>query len=135
MVSHDVNDAFDPSFLDNILVNRFDETVDNHGRVITTITQLATQAVVLAASPNDLQRLPEEEFMTKAITLYTPFRLQGPADPGTGDRQKPDEVLWHGSSFVIRLIDDYTNYGRGFVHAVATSTLAVDPPPPPYGNA
>lgn len=130
---HDVSDAFDPTFLDQILVNRIDEQVDVHGRVIRTITQYATTAVVLATTPDDLQRLPEEEYTNKSISLYSPFRFQSVADPGS--RQQPDEVLWHGSAYVVRLLDDYAGYGRGFTHAVAVSVEAADPPPPLMGNA
>lgn len=129
MPSLDVNDAFCVQFMDDILVNRIDEAIDDHGRVIRTSSQFATQAVVLPTSPNDLSRLPEEEYMLKSVTIYSPFRLQGPADL-SGARQHPDEVLWHGSTFVVRVIDDYAGYGRGFVHAVAVSVDAVDPPPP-----
>jgi hypothetical protein len=130
VATHDCNDAFDPSFFDPVLVNRLDETVDSAGRVQTVTTQISTVAVVLATSPNDLQRLPEEEYMLKSISLYSPFRFQGPAeDPVSGARQKPDHVIWHGSTYVVRLLDDYTPYGRGFTHAVAVSVDAVDPAP------
>lgn len=100
------------------------------------ITQIAAQAVVLATSPNDLQRLPEEEYQLKSISMYSPFRFQGPAeDPASGARQQPDEVIWHGSTYVVRLLDDYTPYGRGFVHVIAVSVEAVDPSPYQYGTA
>lgn len=130
MPSLDVNDAFGPEFLDDIVVNRIDEAIDPHGRVIRTTTSTATQAVVLPTSPDDLQRLPEEEYTLKSIALYSPFRLQSVADPGTGANQQPDEVVWHGSTYVVRVVDDYTGYGRGFTHAIAVSIDAVDPPPP-----
>lgn len=129
----DVNDAFGPEFLDDIVVNRIDEAIDVHGRVIRTSTQTATQAVVLPTSPDDLQRLPEEEYTLKSIALYSPFRFQSVADPGTANQQ-PDEVLWHGSTYVVRVVDDYSHYGRGFVHAIAVSIDAVDPPPPAAGT-
>lgn len=126
----DVNDAFGPEFLDDILVNRIDEQIDGHGRVIRTSTQFATRAVVLPTSPDDLARLPEEEYTQKSIALYSPFRFQSVAQSQTGSNQQPDEVIWHGSTYVVRLIDDYAGYGRGFVHAIAVSIDAVDPPPP-----
>jgi hypothetical protein len=126
----DVNDAFDISFFDSILVNRIDEVVGDDGRVVRTTTQLATRAVVVPTTPNDLQRLPEEEYMLKSIELFTPFRLQGAAGlTADSSRQHPDEIIWHGSTFVVRLLDDYTPYGRGFVRAIAVSIDAVDPPP------
>ena len=136
MAEHDCNDAFDPSFFDPVLVDRIDETIDSHGRVIRAKTRFAASAVVLATSPNDLQRLPEEEYMLKSISLYSPFRFQGPAqDPVGGARQHPDEVIWHGNTYVVRLLDDYTPYGRGFTHAIAVSIDAVDEAPYAAGHA
>lgn len=130
MPTHDVSDAFDPSFFDQISVTRLTETIDQHGRVIRTPQQLTALAVVVPTSPSDLARLPDEEYMNKAITIYSQFRLQGPVKVA-GTRTHPDQVLWHGSTFVVRLLDDYSGYGRGFLMAIATSIEAIDGPPLP----
>jgi len=135
MPYHDVNDAFDPSFWDNIQVVRRVITVDQHGRNTTTETPITTRAVVTAAGPNDLQRLPEEEYFNKAIEVYSPFRFQGTSTDELGNVvTHPDHILWHGSVYVVRALDDYAGYGRGFVHVVAVSINAVDPPPPAAGG-
>jgi len=134
MPTLDVNDAFDPSFWDNIVVIRRIVTIDQHGRARVTEKPISARAVVIAASPNDLQRLPEAEWMNKAIQITTPFRLQGPSIDEVGTVTHPDHILWHGSIYVIRIFDDYAGYGRGFTHAIAVSINAVDPPPPAQGG-
>jgi hypothetical protein len=78
--------------------------------------------------------------MSKSITIYSPsFRLQGPViDKVTGNQTThPDEVDWHGSTFVVRHMEDYSGYGRGFTMAIAESIQAVDGPPigAPMGSA
>ena len=114
------------------MVQRRAATVDQYGRVQTSTTSFTMQAVVVAASPNDLARLPDYEIMHKTIGIYSISpRLQGPAVDEIGQQTMPDLILWHGSTYVIRLIDDYSGYGRGFIHSVATSIQAVDPPPMP----
>jgi hypothetical protein len=50
--------------------------------------------------------------------------LQGPSDTTL-----PDEIIWHGSRFIVRTVDDYSGYGRGFINVTAVSIEAVDPPP------
>lgn len=139
MPTLDVNDAFDPSFYDDIVVIRRAAVINNKGRVTTTNTSTSTRAVVTAASPSDLARLPEAEYMGKAISIYTPYRLQGPARDEAGAETMPDQVLWptDGSVYVVRFLEDYSGYGRGFVHAVAVSVAAVDPAPipQPVGSA
>ena len=133
----DVSEAFDPSMMDSITVLRRATVVGNSGRQTTTTKAISTQAVVTAASPNDLQRLPEEEYMLKSISIYTMFRLQGPTVDEVGNQTLPDQVLWHGSLFVVRALNDFSGFGRGFVNAIAVSVQAVDPPlmPEPVGSA
>lgn len=133
----DVNDAFDPIMMDEFQVIRRVQTISNKGRVVVAETPMTATGVVTAASPDDLQRLPEAEYMNKAISIYTPFRLQGPAQDEAGVVTLPDQVLWHDSVFVVRAVDDFSGYGRGFVSAVAVSVGAVDPPPipAPVGSA
>jgi hypothetical protein len=131
MPTLDVNDAFDPSFMDQITVSRITESVDQNGRVVRVPSTLTALAVVVPTSPNDLQRLPDEEYMNKAITIYSQFRLQGPVNDPVLGRTHPDEVIWHGSTFVVRALDDYSGYGRGFVMAIAVSIDAIDGPPLP----
>jgi len=135
MPFHDVNDAFDPSFWDNVTVVRRVIAVDQHGRNSVTETSMSTRAVVTAAGPNDLQRLPEEEYFNKAIEVYSPFRFQGTSTDELGNVvTHPDHIYWHGSVYVVRALDDYAGYGRGFVHVIAVSINAVDPPPPAQGG-
>jgi hypothetical protein len=134
--SLDVNDALDPSFLDEITVNRIVESIDQHGRVVRIATQMTPLAVVVPTAPNDLQRLGDEQYMNKSITLYSQFRLQGPVDDSALGRTHPDEVLWHGSNFVVRQVEDYSGFGRGFIVAIATSIDAINSPavPDPTGT-
>lgn len=135
MPYHDVNDAFDASFWDNIVVVRRVVTMDVHGRNSVTESPMTVRAVVTAAGPNELQRVPEEEYFNKAIDVYSPFRFQGTATDELGNVvTHPDHIYWHGSVYVVRTLDDYAGYGRGFVHVVAVSINAVDPPPPQQGG-
>jgi hypothetical protein len=135
--SLDVTDAFDYTFWDTIVVIRRQAYIDNRGRVATQDKSMTAYAVVTAAGPTDLQRVPEWGWMNKTISLYTPFRIQGPATDEVGNVTHPDEILWRNSLFIVNFLEDYSGYGRGFVHAVATSKQNVDYPPipDPVGNA
>jgi hypothetical protein len=137
MPTLDVTDAFDNSFWDDIVVIRRVATIDTRGRASTKDVSMSAQAVVTAASPNDLQRMPEWGMMNKAISLYSLFRIQGPATDEAGNVTHPDEILWRNSLFIVNFLEDYSGYGRGFVHAVAISKGNVDfpPIPDPIGSA
>jgi len=133
MPTLDVNEAFDPSFMDSVTVIRKLTTINDKGRRVDSEIAFSLQAVVTASGPDELNRLPDIEFMNKAITICAPSDqysdravLQGPSDIGGGD-----EILWHGSNFQVMTIDDYSGYGRGFIQATAVSMSQPDPPPMP----
>ena len=133
MPTLDVSEAFDPSFMDEFVVLRRVQGVSAYGRTTVSTKQFTVIGVVVPSSPNDLQRLPEAQYMNKAITIYTQWKLQGPS-PG----YQPDQVMWHGSSFLVRALDDYSGWGRGFLQAICLSIDAIDPAPympDPIGNA
>jgi hypothetical protein len=125
MPTLDVSEAFDPSFMDCFTVVRRTEIIGQYGRPTTSEKRFEAIGVVVPSSPNDLERLPEIQYMNKAITIYTQCRLQGPSAG-----YQPDEVVWHGSQFMVRALDDYSGYGRGFIMVVCISIDAVDPAPP-----
>lgn len=130
MPTLDVNDAFDPSMMDTFTVIRQYETVNGMGRVVLQQKAMTVTGVVTAASPNDLTFVPEYQHMNKAISIYTPFRLQGVTNETVADT-----ILWHGSEFTVNWLEDYSAYGRGFVHAVAVSITVQNPAPYQSGTA
>lgn len=131
----DVSEAFDPSFLDTIIVWRITEVVDHYGRARRYKTRfVVNNAVVIAASPADLQRAPDYQLMNKGLDIYCPtFRLQGPVrDPVSGQTlTHPDEIEWHNSMFVVDSASDFSNWGTGYVYTHCVSITAVDGPPEP----
>lgn len=139
MPTLDVNDAFDPSFIDDVTVVRRIPIVNDKGRRVDSSTAFSIRAVVVAASPDDLQRLPDAEYMNKAISVCATADqysdravMQGPSD-----NTAADELLWHGSSYLVMTVQDYSAYGRGFVQATAVSMTQPDPSPihNPVGSA
>ena len=119
--------------LDSVTVIRHTSAVNERGRRADTTNAFSIQAVVTAAGPDDLQRLPDVEFMSKAISICAPSNqfsdkapLQGPTEFTAAD-----EILWHGSSYVIMTVQDYSGYGRGFIQATAVSMSQPDPAPMP----
>lgn len=122
MPAFDVDDAFDPEFFDTFTLIRRLETVGNNGRPTTVDTTTPNQyGVVTAATPNDLQRLPEADLSLKSITITTKVRLQL-ASPGSGGSSyKADYVQWAGNTYQVKLVEDYSRYGEGYLWAIAQS--------------
>jgi hypothetical protein len=138
MPIHNVDEAFDPTFWDYITVVRRQETVSGQGRTVMKLVTSQQLAVVVPASPNDLNRLPEADMMNRAITIYTPYRLQSSSiNHLTGSQTLPDQIVWHNTTFIVRILDDYSGYGRGWIQATAVSydSIPAPPIPDPIGSA
>ena len=120
-----ISDAFDPEFLEPIVVRRQIETIGANGRATRTTQDLNVDAVVTSGSANTLTTEEHGRYMGKMISLVAEFAFQGPDNAGKG----ADHVIWHGSEFVVDSVDDYMHFGSGFTQATATSVLTTDPAP------
>src|SRR5258708_3955833 len=99
----------DPEISDRILVLRRTDGLNEVGRSVPRIAaRYETFAVVTAASPEQLRRLPDQEHQEKTISIATRFRLQGPQSG-----QQPDQIVWHNDTYVIISLDDLTGFGIG----------------------
>ena len=111
---------------DDIVVFRRSETIGDNGRSVIAVSEtFATWGVVVPGAPDDLERGSDKQFMRKTLSITTPFRLQGPADGF-----QPDIVSWHGDSFIVTNVSDYTGFAGGFVVATVQSVDFIDQPPP-----
>jgi hypothetical protein len=108
-----------------ITVQRRPETRDDSGVVrIGPITTYQARAVVVDQPPNDLVRESDYQIALNSILVTTSFPLQGPT-PG----YQPDHVIWHGTTYIVTNVLDYSQNGRGFVTALCQSIEKVDGPP------
>ena len=72
------------------------------------------------AGSNDLKRMPEAARMSGAITIHTTFRLTSGGLQPDGTTADADIVTWQGRKWSVLSIDDWTQFGAGFVRASAT---------------
>lgn len=130
MIGLDLSDALcDPLLLDTFSVTRRIETISPNGRPVTiNSVKSGIFGTVCAASPTDLQRLGDYQVQGKTISIVTQYRLHGAVKSGATSYQ-PDVVNWNGSNFLVILVDDYSQYGAGWMQAIATSKDNVDQSP------
>lgn len=109
----DVSDVLsDPMFADVLTLYRSTETVSGHGRgVLSTVTSTIS-GVVTSADGDVLARLPEGDRTEGSITVHTVTVLTS----GQGSIG-PDELDWAGQRYIVRIVNDYSRYGAGFVCA------------------
>jgi hypothetical protein len=119
----------DPMLLDSFSVTRRQETVNNLGLSTITPTPIAgLSGIVFPSDENDLKRFPDLQLQAKCITVITSFALRGESQ-ASGSEFQPDVVVWNGDNFLVRHIEDFSNYAAGFIKAICTSIDLVDQPP------
>lgn len=112
----------DPDLVDVFNVRRRLETVDIHGRSIVAETVFPqVVGVVTAISPSDLDRREDYQAMSRSISVVCRFRLRGETEGN-----QPDVVVWRGDNFIVKHVDLYPQFGRGFIQAECSSMDRVD---------
>lgn len=114
MADLDVSDIIlDPDFSQPIVIQRNRISTVN-GIGLSEPYQLQAVAVVVPAGSIELNRLPDAEMVKGRVHIYTQFPLTSGDDGLTADI-----VLWRGRSYTVSAVDDYTQFGVGFVDATA----------------
>ncbi|WP_158810463.1 hypothetical protein [Beijerinckia sp. L45] len=118
----DVTDVLkDPDFATTFSVARSATTVGNDGETaLTPSTFTGIVGVVTPANSNDLKRMAEVERLTGAIAIHTTFTLMAGGAQTDGTTVTADVVTWNGRQYSIFAVDDWTQFGAGFVRATAT---------------
>jgi galactose-6-phosphate isomerase len=119
-----------PSFQDSFAVTRRQQSVNTYGEASAVSTSMGTQSgVVWPSQPNERKIVPDLTVTDKTITIITAFALRSEAEV-SGTEYLPDIVTWHGDSFLVRNVEDWSGYGAGFVQAICSSIDVVDQPTP-----
>lgn len=113
-----------PMFMDTFTVVRRNSGVNDQGRMVTVETPMPTTGIVQPSGANTQDRPKDYATGRKSCLVITQFRLRAQSDG-----YMPDLVLWRGDDYLVETIEDFTNYGRGFVQAYCTSQDLQDAPP------
>ena len=109
---------FDPDFVtESLRLYTTIEIVGVNGRNTITRSMQPIVGVVTPTSARDLVRLPEGSTSGGSITVTTAYPLTS-GDPA---QNKPaDQISWKGDLYVVTRLDDYSEFGRGFISALCT---------------
>jgi hypothetical protein len=119
-----------PYLAQRFTVIRRPATVSTTGKVqIGPTERLDAIGVITFPSAARLQREDAYQIQGKAISIVTKTRLYGAMRDRAGQQYQPDVILWRGDHYQVVSVDDWTNFGAGFVNALAASTDYVDEAP------
>ena len=117
MPSLDVTDILtDPDFADTFTVTRSIQTVSTGGMASNALSVLTGVSGVVTANDNvELLKMPDGEILSGSITIITKFRLTD-----GGGTQDADVITWHGRTYQVKTIGDWSGFGAGFIEAICT---------------
>ena len=110
----DVSDALeDPDYVDEFTYIRTEVVTAPTGRGITKSQQTFTGiGSIQAHTGQELHRMGDAEFNSGMIKVITKELLTAGSDDYTAD-----VVLWKGAGYTVTNIEDWSNYGEGYVRA------------------
>lgn len=96
-----------------ILVERTTRSVGSNGRVVTSSSEVICEGIIQPASGNDLDRLMEGDRGNATVSVWT-SQLLTIGD----DDHLPDKIHYNGQLWLVKLVDDWLDYGKGFCKAI-----------------
>lgn len=117
MATLDVSDIpLCPEFSDSFEVLSRVEQIDDKGRLRVMPVLATALGTIYPTGDQSLQRGVDFESGAKTLTIVTTYRLKS-ASPGT----QPDAISYRGTEYIVTGVEDYSQYGAGFVVAQASS--------------
>jgi hypothetical protein len=114
MANIDVSEVLqDVNFQDSFSVLRSVETVDAHGRGGVTQSTSTAIGVVQPASGRAMELTPDATRTSEMLEIWTQYGLQEATDA-----TQADIVVWRSKQYVVVRVDDWDNWGQGYVHVV-----------------
>jgi hypothetical protein len=115
----------DPDFADTgIQLIRNTQTLTN-GRVTLTPQNYFITASVQPVAAN-LDILADGQRVASRLSVYTQFQLLAATDTTSGDI-----VVWNGRNYMTRVVEDFSNFGVGYVEATCELMAMTSLPVPP----
>lgn len=111
-------------FQDSFTVLARQEQIGDSGRVTVTAQTSTQRGTLYPSADNSLIRQEDQQHGVKTLTIVTPYRLQM-----ASDGRQPDYIAYRGVMYMIRSVQDFTQYGAGFVVAEGSSLRGIDAPP------
>lgn len=102
------------------------ETVTPAGRGVRATQVYPAFGSIQPVEDNSMMRTEDFDAAANTIQIVTITRLRGASQDQGGNQFAPDIVTWKGNEYVVKTVEDFSQYGAGYILAVATSEDFVD---------
>ena len=120
----DVTDLFfDPMIAgEKFNVVRRQESINPFGEGVLTLTTYENiKGQVAPYKPFNLNREAAYTTQEKTLQVITTFKLFGASKDQINRNYQPDLIFWKNDYYIVSELEDYSQYGAGFVSAICTA--------------
>lgn len=118
MATLDLSDAFDSSFLTDVLVKRPALQLSPSGEYEEAGFSVWGMRAVVIPQSSQPTHSEVNDLTTGGLELYVMYGVEPKMQ-----LEPADFIIWCGEEYRIDLMEDYGNYGQGFYHVVCTKTF------------
>ncbi len=93
------------------------EIVNSYGESVLSYKTYTPIGQVIPTARNSLVREQSFSSQEKAIRVITSFKLRGASKDDVGQNYQPDLIFWKSGYYICQEIEDFSQYGAGFVSA------------------
>jgi hypothetical protein len=115
-----------PEFVDSFSVVSTARTITSGGVESDTPAAPVGARGVVVPGKSSLRRLEDGARVGAFIDIYTTYRLSAGVKTNDTTSRDADIVTWHGRQFTVMMVEDYSAFGAGWIHA-SCDLLALNP--------
>ncbi len=124
----DVTEALTaPELQDSFTVTSTTRAIGAGGVSIDTATSPTPTFGTVVPNKSTLVRLPDGSRLAASIDIYTRYALTDGSRTDDVNSQAADIVTWRNRKYVVCAVEDWSDFGQGFIHAAA-DLLPFGPP-------
>lgn len=102
------------------LLRRKQNVNQSGGSRFEAVKFLGVPGIIYPEGLADLSRRAEVQFENKSIVVISIFPMRG-ASEDADDQYQPDIIIWNGDNFLVKRVEDYSRFARGYVKVTAES--------------
>ena len=114
MAGLDMSDVLnDADFQDAITVSRTLVSYSS-GMAVSGSTQTFDLSCPVIPDPANVTRQADGSYLSASISIYTQERLMVETKINDASFYKADVISWHGGRYMVKAVNDYSAFGKGF---------------------
>lgn len=126
MATLDVSDVLsDPDFASSFTVTSTTVSMATGVPVPTIAAPVAASGVVIPGK-SSLRRLDDGSRLISFVDIYTQYPLTSGIKTDDANSRIADIVTWRGRAYTVASVEDYSDFGAGFLH-ISADLLPLNP--------